>query len=342
MSASKLGCIIAITFVASTTVNAQHPSANFISTLKGDNQICSMKLTAPGHYELVDEHGDHSSVKVDRNSEFNVRGKTGQFLMHGHVVAWPDREWYAIDGVYESPSGIKAVIGQDDEDEYWFLHGERVANDVEIHHDGTFDLKWGKGEITRDGVRWNSGKFKGQTWRAANRRLAESSRLRDRNDYVELEESLDKAANANKHSKKAGPLAEAIEIILHGSESKKLKIFDHDFIIKPAETIRKGNTLYIAGHLSHYYRFRPNDQIYYVIVKEDGKLNTEKTILKIGSGGWTQFAAPTLSAALSAYFAAPVPSEQIGDFALRLGDLVDGQWRTALDTIVASVALMAD
>lgn len=137
----------------------------------------------------------------------------------------------------------------------------------------------------------------------------------------------------------AGPVEQALQAALHGPEKKKLKIFGHHFNVKKVERFRQGSQTLIYGQLSHHLRWRPDDQLYYRIVKEKGRIVSIEH--KISRGGWaslvTQFG-PTLGALLMQ----PIQSDQIATVSRRLETIIDGRWETAALFLIGQIALYTD
>ncbi|MGH0791337.1 hypothetical protein ACQVTU_27350, partial [Bacillus cereus] len=84
-------------------------------------------------------------------------------------------------------------------------------------------------------------------------------------------------------------LDKAVQAALLGPEIKKLKVFDHEFNVKPAYISKLGNQTIVNGQISHHLSFRLDDQVYYRFVKEDGVIKNLE--IKIDRGGWTKITA---------------------------------------------------
>ncbi|GJD21080.1 hypothetical protein RIVM261_060360 [Rivularia sp. IAM M-261] len=139
----------------------------------------------------------------------------------------------------------------------------------------------------------------------------------------------------------SGSFAAAMKAALCGPERKKLKIFDHEFNVKPAEITREGNKIIIIGQISHHLSLRPDDQVYYRITKEG---NTVKDIqVDIKRGGWAPLAAPIVSA-LSAYVTGgsfTVPPNKVEEVGRSLGRVIDGSWEQVAHFLIVNIALRA-
>jgi len=137
----------------------------------------------------------------------------------------------------------------------------------------------------------------------------------------------------------AGPVEEALEAALHGPEKKKLKIFGHHFNVKPIEISVGGETTTIFGQLSHHLRWRPDDQVYYTIVKEHGAVISIER--KIRRGGWVPIIA-RIVAVVGAIFQVPIPPDEVESVGFGIKDLIDGSWVSVADFLIAQVAIRAD
>lgn len=129
----------------------------------------------------------------------------------------------------------------------------------------------------------------------------------------------------------------AIDAALHGPERKKLKVYDHEFNVKPAEIVRAPGLIRANGQISHHLTWRRDDQVYYAIEKRNGVITGIDR--RINRGGWAGIAAPFISA-LGAYFGGIViPPGQIEAVGRKLGTLIDGSWESVADFIIANIAL---
>jgi hypothetical protein len=131
-------------------------------------------------------------------------------------------------------------------------------------------------------------------------------------------------------------MTEAVQAALVGPERKKLKIYDHEFHVKPAQPEKKNNRLVVNGHISHHLTARPDDQVYYIITIENAAVTDIKT--KIARGGWAGLAGPVASA-IGAYFGVPIPPDKITSIGRELGRAFDGSWEMAAEIIIANIAM---
>ncbi|MGQ0418888.1 methyltransferase, partial [Bacillus sp. HC-Mk] len=113
-------------------------------------------------------------------------------------------------------------------------------------------------------------------------------------------------------------LDKAVQAALLGPEIKKLKIFDHEFNVKPAYISKLGNQTVVNGQISHHLSFRLDDQVYYRFVKEDGVIKNLE--IKIDRGGWTKITAP-IGAIISQYFGVPITPDLLSQIGQQLGSL---------------------
>lgn len=118
-------------------------------------------------------------------------------------------------------------------------------------------------------------------------------------------------------------LEKAVDDALRGKERKDVKVDGHDFHIKPVQIKRSNGRIEATGQLSHDIRFRPDDQVKYRVVKENGSV-TEAEVTGIDRGG--------LSSLVKKF------DEDIAATLAKGGDLLDGDWEGAARQIVAVVA----
>ncbi len=130
----------------------------------------------------------------------------------------------------------------------------------------------------------------------------------------------------------------AMKAVFKGPEVKKLDVYDHEFNVKKAAITRNGKRRTANGQISHHLSFRPDDQLYYTIVKQGDVVKKEDVEVKISRGGAAPFAAPLISAA-SAYLGKPVPPDKVEEVSRGLGRLIEGGWEEAAQAIVHNVGL---
>ncbi|OTW49467.1 methyltransferase [Bacillus thuringiensis serovar silo] len=134
-------------------------------------------------------------------------------------------------------------------------------------------------------------------------------------------------------------LDKAVQAALLGPEFKKLKVFDHEFNVKPAYISKLGNQTVVNGQISHHLSFRLDDQVYYRFVKEDGVIKNLE--IKIDRGGWTKITAP-IGAIIAQYFGVPITPDLLSQIGQQLGALTDGKWEYASEAIVATIGLYVE
>ncbi|PEF32694.1 methyltransferase [Bacillus wiedmannii] len=134
-------------------------------------------------------------------------------------------------------------------------------------------------------------------------------------------------------------LDKAVQAALLGPEIKKLKVFDHEFNVKPAYISKKGNQTVVNGQISHHLSYRLDDQVYYQFVKENGEIKNLE--IKIDRGGWTKITAP-IGAIIAQYFGVPITPDLLSQIGQQLGSLTDGKWEYASEAIVATIALYVE
>ncbi|EOQ10167.1 hypothetical protein [Bacillus cereus] len=131
----------------------------------------------------------------------------------------------------------------------------------------------------------------------------------------------------------------AVQAALVGPEVKKLSVFDHEFNVKPAYISKVGDKTLVNGQISHHLSFRPDDQLYYRFVKENGEIKDLE--IKIDRGGWTKIAAP-IGAILAAYNGLPIKPDLLEKIGQQLGGVIDGKWEYAAEAIVAAIGLYVE
>ncbi|MEK4418678.1 MULTISPECIES: methyltransferase [Bacillus] len=134
-------------------------------------------------------------------------------------------------------------------------------------------------------------------------------------------------------------LDKAVQAAMLGPEIKKLKVFDHEFNVKPAYISKKGNQTVVNGQISHHLSFRLDDQVYYRFVKEAGEIKNLE--IKIDRGGWTKITAP-IGAIIAQYFGIPITPNLLSQIGQQLGTLTDGKWEYASEAIVAAIGLYVE
>ncbi|NOG26300.1 hypothetical protein [Lysinibacillus fusiformis] len=130
----------------------------------------------------------------------------------------------------------------------------------------------------------------------------------------------------------------AVNAALYGPEVKKIKVFEHEFNVKPIEVVNLGGgKQYIKGQISHHLTLRPDDQFYYEFTVKDGKV-TDTPKFYIDRGGFTPFAAPLLSI-IAAYNGIPVNPNDLNTLGQQIGRVIDGSWEHAAQSIATIVSL---
>ncbi|MGX5390155.1 methyltransferase [Bacillus thuringiensis] len=147
-------------------------------------------------------------------------------------------------------------------------------------------------------------------------------------NFIEQTHSLDAIPMNN--------LDKAVQAALLGPEIKKLKVFDHEFNVKPAYISKKDNQTVVNGQISHHLNYRLDDQVYYRFIKENGEIKNLE--IKIDRGGWTKITAP-IGAIIAQYFGVPITQNLLLQIGQQLGALTDGKWEYASEAIVAAIGL---
>jgi|GEM_PF-3175272 len=131
-------------------------------------------------------------------------------------------------------------------------------------------------------------------------------------------------------------IAEAVHAALVGPERKKLRIYDHEFNVKPAQPEKKNNRLIVNGQISHHLTARRDDQVYYIITIEDAAIKEVQR--RIARGGWAGLAGPVVSV-VGAYFGVAIPPDKVESISRQLGQAFDGAWETAAEIIITNIAM---
>ncbi|MGH0883225.1 methyltransferase [Bacillus cereus] len=150
-------------------------------------------------------------------------------------------------------------------------------------------------------------------------------------NFIEQTQSLDAIPMNN--------LDKAVQAALLGPEIKKLKVFDHEFNVKPAYISKKENQIVVNGQISHHLSYRLDDQVYYRFVKENGVIKNLE--IKIDRGGWTKITAP-IGAIIAQYFGVPITPDLLSQIGQQLGALTDGKWEYTSEAIVAAIGLYVE
>ncbi|EEM98597.1 hypothetical protein bthur0014_68310 [Bacillus thuringiensis IBL 4222] len=133
-------------------------------------------------------------------------------------------------------------------------------------------------------------------------------------------------------------LETAVKAALYGPEVKKIKVFEHEFNVKPIEVVDLGGgKKYVKGQISHHLSFRPDDQLYYDFTVKDGEVMGTPQY-HIDRGGLTPFAAPLLSI-IAAYNGIPVNPNDLNTLGQQIGKVIDGSWEHAAQSIATVVSL---
>lgn len=137
-------------------------------------------------------------------------------------------------------------------------------------------------------------------------------------------------------------LSQCVMAALYGPEKKSLKIFDHEFHCKPvAQVALSGGGTQFAGQLSHALRFRPDDQLYYQFVIQNGVLVTDSLKIRIKEGGFDDIAG-LAGQAVAAYYGVQVSPEQAATYWDKAAKSVVGRgWNEVADNIISIVSVEA-
>lgn len=155
--------------------------------------------------------------------------------------------------------------------------------------------------------------------------------------HVFSEDSIKKTQNLD--TLPMNNLDKAVQSALLGPEIKKLKVFDHEFNVKPAYISKIGNQTVVNGQISHHLSFRLDDQVYYRFIKEDGEIKNLE--IKIDRGGWTKITAP-IGAIITQYCGIPITPDLLSKIGQQLGALIDGKWEYASEAILTAIGLYVE
>jgi hypothetical protein len=133
---------------------------------------------------------------------------------------------------------------------------------------------------------------------------------------------------------------QAIDAALRGPEVKRLNVHNHHFNVKKATITRTGNTITIAGRISHNVRGRPDEQVDYTILKEGTKVKDIQLNVSGGLGDWLSKLS-TVFGYLSSDPRAQAAKGVVGaskPFVERAAKLLDGNWTGVVRYIIANIA----
>jgi len=132
-------------------------------------------------------------------------------------------------------------------------------------------------------------------------------------------------------------LKDAVRAALVGPELKKVRIYGHEFNVKPAEILEKrDNYLRVRGHISHCLAARIDDQVYYQFMVENGTL--KPITAHIERGGLAVFAGPAAEI-ISAYYGVPISPDMAEKISRELGRIAEGSWEQVVNIIIGEIAI---
>lgn len=132
-------------------------------------------------------------------------------------------------------------------------------------------------------------------------------------------------------------LDKVIAASLHGPELKKFKYINHEFNIKQTKiTDRVTGITRIEGQISHHLLFRPDEQFYYLIEKQNGRIM--KTEFKIERDTFSPYP-PRLIKALPDSGTTDTDLKQV---LRRLDERRDASWECEAEFIAIAIALRVD
>lgn len=132
-------------------------------------------------------------------------------------------------------------------------------------------------------------------------------------------------------------LDKMVDAALHGPELKMVKYVNHEFHIHQAKVIdRVSGITRVQGQITHYLLFRPDDQFYYTIEKQNGQIT--KLEFQIDRGKLT----PHLGKLTKHLPIAGIVQEDIAAVLRKLGQRLDGSWEAEAELIAYAIALRVD
>lgn len=133
------------------------------------------------------------------------------------------------------------------------------------------------------------------------------------------------------------PLDKMVNAALNGPEIKKVKYVNHEFNVKKAKiTDRVTGITKIEGQISHHLSYRADDQFYYTIEKQGGKIT--KFDFKIDRGGL----APYVGKLAKQLPVVGIAQDEIVAAVRKLGQKLDGTWENEAELIAYTIALRVD
>lgn len=134
-------------------------------------------------------------------------------------------------------------------------------------------------------------------------------------------------------------LERAVMAAKKGPELKKLKLYGHEWNIKPMSRTSSGGVMKYIGQISHHYTAGDDDQIYYnVYVTTNGVIN--KIEFKYASDGkyWTP--GVEYMALLDDYIGIrPIPISYRQGLSFRIEQISVKEWEEAVEKIIVQIAI---
>lgn len=134
----------------------------------------------------------------------------------------------------------------------------------------------------------------------------------------------------------------ALQAALSGPERKKMKIYGHEFNIKPIAISSSGNLLIVKGRISHHLSIRPDDQFDYTVVVDPSQ---DATIVDfqytIDEGGITSLLQPILPTIASMVPYADLSGADLESILRKVGNYVSGDWQSVAVSLATTFAVKA-
>ena len=132
------------------------------------------------------------------------------------------------------------------------------------------------------------------------------------------------------------PLDRMVDAALRGPEVKKVKYVNHEFNVKKARIITVDGVTKIEGQISHHLSLRDDDQFFYTIEKEGGKIT--HVDFKIERSNLAKYGAKLAGTVLNVGFA----QDEIEAALRKIGSKITGNWESEAELIALAIAMRVD
>ncbi|MES2883964.1 MAG: hypothetical protein V4709_04125 [Pseudomonadota bacterium] len=133
----------------------------------------------------------------------------------------------------------------------------------------------------------------------------------------------------------------ALKAAFVGPEQKKLKLYGHEFNIKPMEITKfKGGVIKGIGRISHHLSKLPDDQIDYIITVKGDQIISIKTELETGGlGGVFEDLLPLIDILLEQFEINIGDTESYKDLLVLIENTKNGSWQRAVSKVLQVFAV---